>query len=87
MGRERGCSGTHILKDFELQRCGIQVIEFPCKGRAHIREGSALPRAAPCSTPVSPQAPPHPPDDPHSFQVISGWCLLVQLTSQALLTP
>lgn len=57
MGRERGRSGTHILKDFELQRRGIQVIEFPCKGRAHVREG-CLTDAAPCSSPVSPQASP-----------------------------
>jgi hypothetical protein len=75
-GRGDRCSGTHILKDFELQRSSIQVKEFPCKNKAEIREGSALPggcfqapplpllRLRPClssgSTPVSPQAPPLP---------------------------
>lgn len=43
MGWERRCSGTHISKDFELQSSGIQVIKFPCKGEAQIREGSDLP--------------------------------------------
>lgn len=43
IGWKRRCSGTHILKDFELQRSGIQIIEFPCKGKAQIREGSSLP--------------------------------------------
>lgn len=73
-GRGDRCSGTHILKDFELQRSSIQVKEFPCKNKAEIREGSALPggcfqapplpllRLHPCfssgSTPALLKAPP-----------------------------
>lgn len=53
MGWRRRCAGTHILKDFELQRSGIQIIEFPCKGKTQIREDSALPG-------VCVQAPPLP---------------------------
>lgn len=86
MGRERGRSGTHILKDFELQRRGIQVIEFPCKGRAHVREG-CLTDAAPCSSPVSPQASPATQKTHTLSKQLSGCCLVVQLTSQALPTP
>lgn len=54
------------MKDFELQRSGIQVIEFPCKGKAQIREGSALPggcfQAPPCLSS----------GDPHAFQVFGS---------------
>lgn len=86
MGRERGSSGTHILKDFELQRRGIQVIEFPCKGMAHVREGCLTDGCSMLLPCVSSGLTSHP-EDPHSFQTIFGCCLVVQLTSQALPTP